>query len=71
MIATKSMTYAGRRLQVGDRFDAKSARDAKLLRAIGKAQDEATPSDEALPVGLTTDDKPKREYRRKDMKAED
>lgn len=38
MVATKSMTYATRRLLPDDQFDAKSPRDAKLLNAIGKAR---------------------------------
>ncbi|WP_246504706.1 hypothetical protein [Microvirga antarctica] len=48
MIATKSMTYATRRLNAGDVFDAKP-RDARILRAVKKARyDAATDSDEAI-----------------------
>lgn len=64
MIALKSMTYAGKRIEAGDRFDAKTLRDAKILRAIGKAEDEEAPVEDVV------DEPPKRVYRRKDMKAE-
>lgn len=66
MIATKSMTYGGKRLQPGDPFEPKRARDAKILRAIGKARD----ADDPAPEVQTVDAEPKRTYRRKDMKAE-
>jgi hypothetical protein len=48
LIATKPMTYATRRLQAGDAFDA-PARDARVLLAIRKAKaaGEAAPSPEA------------------------
>lgn len=38
LIAKKSLRYAGRSLVAGDKFEA-SAKDAKLLKAIGKAAD--------------------------------
>lgn len=38
LIATKSFTYATRRLLPGQDFATKSARDARLLIAIGKAR---------------------------------
>lgn len=38
LIATKPMTYATRRLKAGDPFRA-NRRDARILRAIGKAAD--------------------------------
>ena len=68
MIAVKSMRYAGQWLSPGDEFEPKSERDARILRAIGKAADgEATEVDDK-----DDDGKPeKRAYRRKDMKAED
>jgi hypothetical protein len=39
LVALKSITYATRRLQAGDAFDA-VARDARILKAIGKARDD-------------------------------
>lgn len=68
MIAVKAMRYAGQWLSPGDEFEPKSERDARILRAIGKAAD-----GEATEVDDNDDDgKPeKRAYRRKDMKAED
>ncbi|WP_313666106.1 hypothetical protein [Shinella sp.] len=38
LIAKKSLRYAGRSLVEGDKFEA-SAKDARLLKAIGKAVD--------------------------------
>lgn len=38
LIAQKSLRYAGRSLVAGDKFEA-SDRDARLLKAIGKAAD--------------------------------
>ena len=68
MIAVKAMRYAGQWLSPGDEIEPKSERDARILRAIGKAADgEATEVDDK-----DDDGKPeKRAYRRKDMKAED
>lgn len=37
MICSKSMPYAGRRINQGDPFEARTASDARLLAAIGKA----------------------------------
>ena len=37
LVATKTMKYAGRRLQVGESFEA-SKRDARALIAVGKAK---------------------------------
>ena len=69
MIAVKAMRYAGQWLSPGDEFEPKSERDARILRAIGKATD--APEAEAMET-LADDDKPtKRAYRRKDMRAED
>jgi hypothetical protein len=68
MIAVKAMRYAGQWLSPGDEFEPKSERDARILRAIGKATDGKAPELE----DKAEDDKPtKRAYRRKDMKAED
>lgn len=38
LTATKALRYAGRSLVAGDDFEA-SAKDARLLKAIGKAKD--------------------------------
>ena len=71
MIAVKAMRYAGQWLSPGDEFEPKSERDARILRAIGKAADGEAQEAEAMEP-LDDDGKPeKRAYRRKDMKAED
>lgn len=49
LIATRSMTYATRRLQAGDEFTARSTGDARALLAIGKAR-RATEEDAADPA---------------------
>ena len=68
MIAVKAMRYAGQWLSPGDEFEPKSERDARILRAIGKAADGEAPEVD----DKADDDKAKkRAYRRKDMKAED
>lgn len=38
MTAVKLVRYAGRKIQPGEPFDAKTAKDAKILVAIGRAQ---------------------------------
>ena len=68
MIAVKAMRYAGQWLSPGDEFEPKSKRDARILRAIGKATDGKAPE---LEDKAEDDKPPKRAYRRKDMKAED
>jgi len=40
LVATKELFYAGKTRNVGDEFDA-SDKDAKILKAIGKASDPA------------------------------
>lgn len=42
LIATKTLTYDTRRLRPGDEFVARSRRDARVLKAIGKAIDQPT-----------------------------
>lgn len=73
MIAVKAMRYAGQWLSPGDEFEPKSERDARILRAIGKAADGDVPEvEDNAEDSNADDDKPKkRAYRRKDMKAED
>lgn len=43
LVARKPMTYNTRRLVAGDVFEAVSARDARLLRAIRKADPHVEP----------------------------
>lgn len=43
MVTTKSHLYAGKRLQVGAEFDARGSQDARLLKALGRAE-KALPS---------------------------
>lgn len=82
MITLKPHTYAGRHLRAGDRFEADSAAHRKLLQALGRAQD-APAAESAAPaallrLALRTPDaappeaaaKPKRIYRRRDLRAE-
>lgn len=38
LIASKAMTYATRRLQAGDTFTARTAADARVLIAVGRAR---------------------------------
>ena len=83
LIATKSMSYGGRRLAPGDQFDARP-RDARLLIAIGKAKLEPVRAPEAAPEAapdfhpLDHDEDGKkggsrkgRTYKRRDLTAED
>lgn len=67
LVALESIAYAGKRHAVGAKFLA-SAKDAKLLAAIGKAT--AAPvvvePPKAKDVAAET---PKRPYRRRDMTA--
>ena len=39
LIALKPLTYAGRRIAVGQRFEIRSFGDAKVLKALGMAKD--------------------------------
>lgn len=68
LIATKSMSYAGRRLAVGDKFEPKTDHDARLLKAIGKAKDALAVEPELAPTPEPT---ARKGYKRRDMKAED
>jgi hypothetical protein len=38
LIASKAMTYATRRLRAGDTFTARTAADARVLIAVGRAR---------------------------------
>lgn len=73
LIAKKSLRYAGHRCEPGEAFEA-IARDAKILCAIGKAE----PADEVTPVDVPAEipepepaAPPRRQYRRRDLVAED
>ncbi len=79
LIATKSMSYGGRRLAPGDQFDAR-ARDARLLLAIGKARLEPDRAPEPAPDfhpldhdedGKKGGSRKGRTYKRRDLTAED
>lgn len=59
LIARQSFPYKGKRLRVGDSFDA-DEKLARMLITIGRAR-----APEADP------DKPQRTYRRRDLKAQD
>jgi len=73
LIAKKSMIYAGRSLEPGDEFEAGSESDARILKAIGKAED--APADAVIDEPAAEQEaKPARKtghYKRRDMKAED
>lgn len=62
MIALADFRYARRDLRAGDAFEA-SDRDAGILRTVRRARfaDDETPSQ----------DRPRRRYRRRDLRAED
>jgi hypothetical protein len=66
LIATKSLAYASKRYEVGEKFEANN-RDARILVAIGKAK--LAPAD-AAPVEDDETKPAKRTYKRRDMKAE-
>lgn len=65
------------RYRPGDEFDVRSRSDARLLKAIGKAQDApppAAPKPERRTAAAVEDDEPERvvpRYRRRDMVAEE
>lgn len=61
LIATKPLLYAGQSLNVGDEFEA-SEKDAKLLKAIRKAEDAPVVYELVAPERDSMDDthKPKR-----------
>lgn len=60
LVATKPLLYAGQSLNVGDEFEA-SEKDAKILKAIRRAEDAPEVAVEAaLVVEPVPDDKPKR-----------
>lgn len=83
LIATKSMLFGGRSLNVGDEFEA-SDRNGRLLKAIRKAKDPDDPI-EAVPLAAASDPDPLdhdgdgkkggskkgMKYTRRDMQAED
>ncbi len=69
LIAKKAFPYSGRRLAVGDSFEA-GARHARVLMAIGHA---AAPDAEPEIVEPEPEPEPTsapRRYRRRDMQAE-
>lgn len=73
LTATKALRYAGRSLVAGDDFEA-SAKDARLLKAIGKAKDapvEYAPVNPARASMSDTHRPVKSAYRTRQMKAAD
>lgn len=73
IVATKDYPYGTRRLKVGDRFEA-TERDADLLVKVGMAKPvkakPATAKADAVQTDVT-EDKPKRQYKRRDMQPEE
>jgi hypothetical protein len=63
MVALKSFVYAGKRLQPGAEFEARTGSDARLLKAIKNAG-EAPPEPPPAPAPAV------RAYRRRDVPAE-
>ncbi|MET3925945.1 hypothetical protein [Devosia sp. 2618] len=56
LTATRSFTYANRRLQAGDYFTARSVGDARALVAIGKARAATADAEvEVAPVAIPDD----------------
>lgn len=83
LIATKSMLFGGRSLNIGDEFEA-SDRNGRLLKAIRKAKDPDEPVKAAPPAATPEQDpldhdgdgkkggsKKGAKYKRRDMQAED
>lgn len=68
LIATKSLAYGGRRIAAGEAFEAKSARDARTLKAIGKAKD--AEAEEPAPAA-EPEPKARKGYKRRDLTAEE
>lgn len=64
LIATKPMRYGARSLKADEAFEA-SARDARILLAIGSAR---AAEEAAAPKAESDDDK--RRYKRRDMRPE-
>lgn len=71
LVATKSMRFGGRSLNVGDVFDA-SDKHGKLLKAIKKASDVVEPTNADADVDDRKEvAKKAAKYKRRDMRAED
>jgi hypothetical protein len=80
LIALKTHHYAGQQHKAGEAYEARTARDARLLKALGYVAEENAsantpasplPAPEPSPPGEVSDDyKPKRRYRRRDLTAE-
>ena len=75
LIAKSDFPYNGRSWMPGDLFEAVSEQDANTLRLLGKA-DDAPRLRKTSRKDLTSDpdtvslDRPKRQYRRRDLVAE-
>lgn len=77
LVAIKPMRYRNVRVDPGAEFSA-TDRDGRLLKAIGKAKDAPNEAAqrkeekaEVVSEPSQVADKPKRSYKRRDMKAED
>lgn len=75
LIASRPLRYNARPLVANQEFNA-SARDARLLIALGRAKLKAYPEEQAAPVVAPTavpapSERQKRQYRRRDMTAAD
>jgi hypothetical protein len=72
IVATKDYPYGTRKLKVGDRFEA-TERDADLLVRVGMATPvKARIKTSALQAEGSADaEKPKRQYKRRDLQAEE
>lgn len=67
IVKARTLSYGGRRLQAGDKFQARGNGDAKLLMALGYAEIETA----AVPVAPVIEEvKPKRAYHRRVIEAE-
>jgi hypothetical protein len=65
LIAKKRLTYAGKPYAVGDPFSA-SAADARILTVTGLA----SLAEAEAPPALVAEARTKRQYRRRDMRAD-
>lgn len=70
LVATEDLTYAGRDLKAGERFDSESASDAMVLKGAGRAAD-APQDDECVAQSTPSEPAPRRRYNRRDMQAEE
>lgn len=71
LIATKNYSYNKRSMVAGDEFEA-SARDARILQAVGRAKPAAEPEPESEPEPEKPSEKPEtKKYKTRRLKADD